>query len=65
MGNSFDHSLSSALSNNMAVIWTDIWQLRYIAGFWLVEVAISTNPKSTLYRNLYDNKGSAVQSQVQ
>ena len=27
-------------------------QLRYIVGFWLVEMAISTNQKPTIYRNL-------------
>ena len=34
-----------------------LYKLRYIVGFWLVEMAISTNPKPTIYRNLYDNKG--------
>ena len=28
---------------------------RYIVGFGLVEMAISTNPKPTIYRNLYEN----------
>ena len=32
-------------------------QLRYIVGFGLVEIAISTNPKPTIYRNLYENTG--------
>ena len=27
----------------------------YIVGFGLVEMAISTNPKPTIYRNLYEN----------
>ena len=31
------------------------YKLRYIAGFGLVEMAISTNPKLTIYRNLYEN----------
>ena len=31
------------------------YKLRYIVGFWLVEMAISTNPKPTIYRNLYEN----------
>ena len=31
-------------------------KLRYIVGFRLVEMAISTNPKPTIYRNLYENK---------
>ena len=30
-------------------------KLRYIVGFGLVEMAISTNPKPTIYRNLYEN----------
>ena len=30
------------------------YKLRYIVGFGLVEMAISTNPKPTIYRNLYD-----------
>ena len=33
------------------------YKLRYIGGFGLVEMVISTNPKPTIYRNLYDNKG--------
>ena len=31
------------------------YKLRYIVGFWLVEMTISTNPKATIYRNLYEN----------
>ena len=31
--------------------------LRYTVGFGLVEMAISTNPKPTIYRNLYENMG--------
>ena len=33
------------------------YKLRYIVGFGLVEMAISTNPKHTMYRNLYENTG--------
>ena len=33
------------------------YKLRYIVGLGLVEMAISTNPKPTIYRNLYKNKG--------
>ena len=33
------------------------YKLRYIVGFWLVEMAISTNQKPTIYRNLYKNTG--------
>ena len=33
------------------------YKLRYIVGFWLVEMAISTNQKPTIYRNLYENMG--------
>ena len=31
------------------------YKLRYIVGFWLVEMTISTNQKPTIYRNLYEN----------
>ena len=48
----------------------DIWcagpvfsyKLRYIVGFWLVEMAISTNQKPTIYRNLYENTGTDKQN---
>ena len=33
------------------------YKLRYIVGFWLVEMAISTSQKPTIYRNLYENTG--------
>ena len=33
------------------------YKLRYIVGFWLVGMAISTNQKPTIYRNLYENTG--------
>ena len=33
------------------------YKLRYIVGFRLVEMAISTNQKPTIYRNLYENTG--------
>ena len=36
------------------------YKLRYIGGFWLVEMAISTNQKPTIYRNLYENTGPQV-----
>ena len=31
------------------------YKLRYIVGFWLVEMVISTNQKPAIYRNLYEN----------
>ena len=31
------------------------YKLRHIVGFWLVETALSTNQKPTIYRNLYEN----------
>ena len=31
------------------------YKLRYIVGFWLVQMAISTNQKPTIYRNLNEN----------
>ena len=33
------------------------YKLRYIAGFGLVEMAISTYPKLAIYRNLYEDTG--------
>ena len=36
------------------------YKLRYIVGFWLVEMAISTNQKPTIYRNLYENTGPGI-----
>ena len=37
------------------------YNLRYIVGFWLVEMAISTNQKLTIYRNLYENTALGMQ----
>ena len=37
------------------------YKLRYIVGFWLVEIAISTNQKPTIYRNLYENTAPAAE----
>ena len=34
------------------------YKLRYIVGFGLVEMAISTNTKPTIYSNLYENTGT-------
>ena len=33
------------------------YKLRYNVGFWLVETAVSTNQKPTIYRNSYENMG--------
>ena len=33
------------------------YKLRYSVGFWLVEMAISTNQKPAIYRTLYRNTG--------
>ena len=38
-----------------------VYKLRYIVGYWLVEMAISTNQKPTIYRNLYENTAPDVQ----
>ena len=35
------------------------YKLRYIVGFGLVEMAISTNPKPAIYRNLHESTGLA------
>ena len=35
------------------------YKLRYMVGFWLVQTAVSTNQKPTMYRNLYENTGPA------
>ena len=34
------------------------YKLRYVVGFELDEMAISTNPKPTIFRNLYENTGA-------
>ena len=34
----------------------------YRRAFWLVETAVSTDQKPTMYRNLYENMGPAVKS---
>ena len=39
---------------------TSSYKLRYIVGFWLVEMSISTNQKPTIYRNLYENTAQGV-----
>ena len=41
---------------------TASYKLRYIVGLWLVEMAISTNHKPTIYRNLYQNTDPAAQT---
>ena len=33
------------------------YKMRYIVGYGLIEMAISTNPKPTIYRNLHENTG--------
>ena len=40
-------------------------ELQYIVGFGMVEMAISTNPKPTIYRNLYENTGPGLYITVQ
>ena len=40
------------------------YKLRYIVGFWLVKMAISTNQKPTIYRNLYENTGPGTEDIV-
>ena len=40
------------------------YKLRYIVGFWLVEMTISTNQKPTIYRNLYENTAPAAKGSV-
>ena len=42
-------------SKNTGAVFS--YKLRYIVGFRLVEIAISTNQKPTIYRNLYENTG--------
>ena len=39
-------------------------KLRYIVGFILVEMAISTNPKPTIYNNLYKNADWPIESET-
>ena len=40
------------------------YKLWYIVGFWLVEMAISTNQKPAIYRNLYENTDPELQGDV-
>ena len=35
-------------------------KLQYVVGFGLVDMAITTSPKPTIYRNLYENSGPSV-----
>ena len=37
------------------------YKLLYIVGFWLVEMAISTNQKPTIYRNVYKTTSTVPQ----
>ena len=41
------------MTDNAGAVFS--YKLRYIVGFWLVETAVSTNQKPTMYRNLYEN----------
>ena len=41
------------------------YKLRCIVGFWLVEMAISTNQKPAIYRNLYENTAPVSHSLLQ
>ena len=49
-------------------VFADVWlsgpvfsyTLRYIEGLVLVEMAISINPKPTIYRNVYENTGPGI-----
>ena len=44
------------LRNRAPVSWPVFsYKSRYNVGFGLVEMAISTNPKPTIYRNVYEN----------
>ena len=36
------------------------YKIRYIVGFWLVKMAISTSQKPQIYRYLYENTGEAL-----
>ena len=39
------------------------YKLRYIVGFGLVEMAISTNPKPTIYRKLQENMALTIENE--
>ena len=47
-------------STNHRAVGLFSYKLRYIIGFELVEMAISTNPNPTTYHNLYENSRPAV-----
>ena len=42
-----------------------VYKLRYIVGLGLVEMVISTNPKPTIYGNLYENTGPDIGTWIQ
>ena len=55
------HQKKGPMASGRLGIWNPgpvfSYKLRYIVGLGLVEMAISTNPKPTIYRNLYGNTG--------
>ena len=51
------HSAPRSSDWNLGTVFS--YKLRYIVGFGLVEMAISTNWKPTIYHNLYENIGPA------
>ena len=49
-------SIGSPLGHQTVFVFLELvslFKLRYNAGFWLVEMDISTNPKPAIYHNLY------------
>ena len=41
------------------------YKLRYIVGFGLDEMDISTNPKLAMYRNLYENRAQSFKTRFE
>ena len=57
MKESFEKNYKALITQGTHIRDWFSYKLRYIVGFWLGEIAISTNPKPTIYRNLYENTG--------
>ena len=57
------HSYYSSVLDLLATTWAVFsYKLRYIIGFWLVEMAISTNQKPTINSDLYENTAPGSQA---
>ena len=62
MGVSLDLFFTSKMK--LVEYWACILTLRFIVGYGFVEIIISTNPKPTIYRNLYENTALALDGKL-